>query len=412
VRDRFSRLLSEALNVGAVARDVIADRLPRGKPTVLLYDGYGQGGRVWVSGRALRDEKIAPSRAEDTRLQNLWAMVRRADADPVPRAVVRLTVGSVQHEARADDEGFFHEWVNAPQPERIDDEWVKVRANLLPTAGAEGSPPTEGRALVPGRAPEHLVISDVDDTVLQSKVTNLLLAARTIAFGNARTRLPFPGVAAFYHALRRGPSGTAANPLFYVSSSPWNLHDLITQFFDIQGIPQGPLMLRDLDIDLGLASSRRHHEHKRENIRRILETFAGVPVILLGDSSQQDPEIYRDVVRDFAGRVRAIYIRNVNQNTERSQAIKRLADEVLEAGSSLVLADDTLAAARHAAEHGFIAADTLSAIGEEKKADEGAKPGKVDAPGARDATDQPTPTIVVEDNAVTKDGKETGRGRA
>ena len=395
MKNRFSQLLTEALNVGAAARDVIADRLPRAARAVFLYDGFGDRGRALVSGRALRDSPIAPSTAADSRLQNLWAMVRRADADPVARAHVRLTIGTARTDVIADDEGFFHEWVDAAGPERIDADWVRVRAEIVPPEIGD-SPPTAGRLLMPEIKPELLVISDVDDTVLQSKVTNLLLAARTMAFGNARTRLPFPGVAAFYHALRKGASGHARNPLFYVSSSPWNLYDLITQFLDFQGIPSGPVMLRDLDIDLGLTSTRRHHEHKRENIRRVLNTFADVPAILIGDSGQQDPEIYRDVVREFSGRIKAVYIRNVSQSAERSQSIQRLADEILAAGSSLVLADDTLATARHAAEQGFISPDTLVAIAQDKRADEGATPGKADAPGARDVTDAPTPTIVVE----------------
>jgi hypothetical protein len=70
-------------------------------------------------------------------------------------------------------------------------------------------------------------------------------------------------------------------------------------------------------------------------------------------------------------------------NAERSQAIARLADEVLAAGSSLVLADDTLAAAKHAAENGLIDPAALSAIGAETRAEEGSSP--------------PTPTIVVEE---------------
>jgi len=396
VRERFSRLLSEALNVGAVAREMIAERLPAAPRTVILYDGFGNAERVFVSGRAHRNEPIAPSTAEDSRLRNLWAMLRRADADPLPHAKVRLMVGAAQRDVTTDDEGFFHEWVDAPAPERIDSEWVRVRAELLPSDTSSDAASTAGRLLVPEVAPQMLVISDVDDTVLQSKVTNLLRAAQTIAFGNARTRLPFPGVAAFYHALRRGSSGKAKNALFYVSSSPWNLYDVITQFLDFQGIPAGPVMLRDLDIDLGLGSPRRHHEHKRDNIRRVMKTFGDVPAILIGDTSQQDPEIYRDVVHEFSGRVRAVYIRNVNQDAERSQAIRALGDEILKAGSSLVLADDTLAAARHAAEHGFISPDSLDDVAADKRADEGATTEKVDAPGARDVTDAPTPTIVVE----------------
>ncbi len=79
-----------------------------------------------------------------------------------------------------------------------------------------------------------------------------------------------------------------------------------------------------------------------------------MPFILIGDSGQRDPEIYRALLHDHPGRIPAIYIRNVSSDPERTKAIRTLAAEVTEAGSSLVLADDTLAAARHAAEHGWI----------------------------------------------------------
>ena len=395
-RGTFSRILSDVLAVGAAARDVLAERLPRAGRTIATYDGFGAAGRVMIQGRALRDEKIPDASDNDTPLQNLAAMLRRADADPVPHARVRVRVGTSIQEYAADDEGFFAGWMPGQDAERIDDDWVRYVAELLHDDPTIGEVRCEGRVLMPTQPPECLVISDIDDTVLQSKVTNLVLAVRTIAFGNARTRLPFPGVAAFYHALRGGPTGGARNPLFYVSSSPWNLFDVIRQFLELQKIPAGPIMLRDVDLGLDVLSSRHHHVHKREMIRRVLSTFPAVPVVLVGDSGQQDPEIYRDVVRENPGRVRAIYIRNVSMDEGRSRAIQSLAEEVLKAGSSLLLADDTLAAARHAAEHGLIDPATLPSIGEEKKADEGVTGEKQDAPGARDAGDTPTPTVVVE----------------
>jgi phosphatidate phosphatase APP1 len=388
----FSQLLSNVLAVGSAARDVLAERLPHGSNSVALYDGFWANGRMLVQGRALRDDKIAAAAPTDTRWHNLIATLRRADADPMPHATVRVRVGTSSQEFVADDEGFFGGWMPAENPERSDDEWVLARAELAEDPAVH----SVGRALAPVARPELLVISDIDDTVLQSKVTNLLLAVQTIAFGNARTRLPFPGVAAFYQALRRGPGGEATNPLFYVSSSPWNLYDVIKQFLEIQEIPPGPIMLRDLDLGLDTLSSRHHHTHKREMIRRVLSTYVESPVILIGDSAQQDPEIYREVVSEYSGRIKAVYIRNVTMNDERSRAIQILAEEIVKAGSSLVLADDTLAAARHAAEHGFISPAALSAIGEEKKADEGVTNEKKDAPGARDAGDTPTPTVVIE----------------
>jgi phosphatidate phosphatase APP1 len=377
-----------------VSRSIFSRLFADDPHTIALYDGFGANGRVLVQGRVLEDEGIAPSAADHAPWRNALALLRRADADPIPHARVRVTIGGSTQDYDADDEGFFDGWMNAASPQRIDDEWVRVDAELLtPTLAAPLR--AAGRALLPSASPERLVISDVDDTVLQSNVTSFLMAVRTMLFHNARTRLPFPGVAAFYQALRRGGAGKATNPTFYVSSSPWNLYDVIKEFLEIQRIPAGSLMLRDVDIGLGVLSSRHHHTHKREMIRRVLSTYPGVPAILIGDSGQQDPEIYRDVVHDYPQRILAVYIRNVTMNDARSRAIQELAAEILAAGSSLVLADDTLAAARHAAEHGWIAPDSLADIAEEKKADEGSTPNKEAAPGDRDATET-TPTVVIE----------------
>jgi phosphatidate phosphatase APP1 len=154
-----------------------------------------------------------------------------------------------------------------------------------------------------------------------------------------------------------------------VSSSPWNLYDVITRFLQLQDIPHGPLMLRDVDLSLNALSGRGHHTHKREMIRLVLTTYPTSPAVLIGDSGQQDPEIYRDVVDEFRGRIRAVYIRDVSGRPDRSLAIQQLAKEVLEAGSTLLLTPDTLAAASHAVELGLIRPESLRDIGAEKKAD-------------------------------------------
>src|SRR6185436_18710596 len=93
-----------------------------------------------------------------------------------------------------------------------------------------------------------------------------------------------------------------------------------------------------------------HAGHKTRHIQTILELYPTLPFILVGDSGQEDPEIYHQAVHDHPDRVLAVYIRNVNRRPERIEAIRTLAAEVEKAGSTLILADDTLAAARHAAE--------------------------------------------------------------
>jgi phosphatidate phosphatase APP1 len=266
-----------------------------------------------------------------------------------------------------------------------------------PETPVESTAHLPARILVPSLSARLAVISDMDDTVLQSEITSFVRAARLMLLENSRTRLPFPGVAAFYRALERGTSRSESNPIFYVSSSPWNLYDVIADFLDAQEIPVGPMLLRDWDIGRDMMRTR---EYKLSQIREIMATYPGLPFILVGDSGQEDPEIYGELVIEFPGRIHAIYIRNVSPHPERSASIRALADRVTAAGSTLLLADDTLTAARHAAAHGWINEDALAEIGVEKRADEGKSGAKVETPGVEPKA---APTIVVDPDVKKSD---------
>ncbi len=84
----------------------------------------------------------------------------------------------------------------------------------------------------------------------------------------------------------------------------------------------------------------------------------------------------------------------MDTHPERSASLKALAGEVVAVGSTLVLADDSYAAALHAADHGWITRESLPAVQQEEKADEGETGTKVDVPGV--AEGPAAPTIVVE----------------
>ena len=57
-----------------------------------------------------------------------------------------------------------------------------------------------------------------------------------------------------------------------------------------------------------------HGTHKLRAIENILNFHPTLPCILIGDSGEQDPEIYSEVVKDFPNRVEAIYIRDASGN--------------------------------------------------------------------------------------------------
>ena len=413
LRKELTRLADELGEKTKTARKVAASVLDTNDPHhVVGYRGFGNAVRALVHARALQDEGITRAEVKDPAWRNLMNSFKRMETDPLAHARVRVRFGGAERELEADQEGFVREWIEVPGTLPGDASWHAATLELLsPLRDPAEKVSVSVPILVPPSSAAFGVISDIDDTVLQSQVSNFIQAVRTVALGNARTRLPFPGVAAFYQALHQG-AGTAgeapagrgsSNPIFYVSSSPWNLYDLISDFLEHQQIPAGPVLLRDWDVTLGALAGQRHHEHKLARIREIMDTYPSLPFILIGDTTQQDPEIYRHVVGEYPGRILAVYIRNVHAQPQRSAAVRKLADEILAAHSTLILADDTLAAAKHAAEKGWIAPGALPSIGEEKRADEGKTDEKVGPPAGGES--KTAPTVVVSDDPAAQVAK-------
>ena len=325
------------------------------------YRGYGTPERGFVRGRVLRGSPIPAADAADSAWLNLASMVQRFESDEVPRARVRVVFAGGERTVTTDDEGYFECEVDPRPPFAPNAIWHEVVLELLDPREGDEPVRTLAHVMVPPAASAFGVISDLDDTVIRTGVTSKLRMARTVLFGNARTRAPFPGVAAFYRALQHGTGAAPFNPIFYVSSSPWNLHDLLAEFLTLQKIPLGPLLLRDWGLS-GEVLPTSNEEHKMRAIERIMTHFPTLPFILVGDTSQEDPEIYSRVVHTYPNRIPAVYIRNVEARPERVEAIRALAAEVEKAGSALVLADDTLSAAEHAVTRGWIAPAALAEI--------------------------------------------------
>jgi len=345
-----------------------------GPVKILTYRGYGTPERLYLRGRVVEDKQIPEAEKNDKFWENLLYMYRRLESDEVPHARLVARFQDMEQEVTANEEGFFEIEIHPTQPLAEQRIWHPVEIELIsPIPAAQGRYPVKatGEVLVPPPSAKFVVISDIDDTVLQSDAAHLTKMARHVFLGNAHTRLPFPGVAALYRALFHGASTNEMNPMFYVSSSPWNLYDLLAQFFHLQDIPIGPvLFLRDWGMTEEEILPIHHRAFKTAVIRQMLEFYPHMPFILVGDSGQEDPEIYAEMVNAFPRRIQAVYIRNVSRDLKRPEAIRELAKKIVEAGSALVLANDSLTIAKHALEMGYISRSALPSIQEEKKKDQ------------------------------------------
>ena len=346
---------------------------------ILPYRTYGTARRVYIKGRVLEDKGITSAGDRDTVLNNLLNMYKRFESDEIPGAVLKALLPGEEHTVTTDKEGYFVLDLHPLEALINEDLWHPVPLELVSAPiPFEKSLRVLAEVMIPPPDAEYGIISDIDDTVIQTGATDFLAMGKTVLLNNAKTRLPFAGVAEFYKALQLGRNGKRNNPFFYVSSSPWNTYDLLKDFLDLNGIPAGPLLLRDIGFGGETKLRGGHMGHKFKEIQQILEAYPHLSFVLVGDSGQEDPTIYQEVVKQYPGRVLAIYIRDV-QLPDREKIALDVSKSLLEHKVEMVIVDNTAEAAEHAAKNGLIFTEAIPAIEQEKKEDKGQAPGKEEA---------------------------------
>ena len=292
-------------------------------------------------------------------LRTIWRLAR---AWGIEDATLSVRFDEIERTIRTDRDGYFRLSLDLPRAPPADRLWHQVAIRLEDPVVID----VEGDVFIPRSDCRFAVISDIDDTVMHTGVANKAMMMWRLFVQGADSRTAFPGMATFLRALHQGRDRSDANPMLYVSRAPWAIYGVLDRFFNQHRIPEGPILfLRDWGLTLQHPMPRRGKTHKIDLIRQMFEHYADLSFILIGDSGQRDPELYAEIVEHFPGRVLAVYIRDVSDDPGRDQVIARLAADLAESGSALLLTSDTAAMADDAARRGLIADDALADIARE-----------------------------------------------
>lgn len=328
--------------VHALERGIDLRWRPRaGKIVISPYRGFGRGNELLVKGRVLLERPITRVRDAESTWRNIVNTYHRFKSDEVAGAKVRATYRDAVVESVSDAEGHFQIRL---QPNELAQHTLWHEVGLaLPDSGVTAV----AHVVAPSEAASFGVISDIDDTIVQTNATSLLRMVRSVV-NNAAARLPFEGVSQLYQALHAG-----RNPIFYVSSGPWNLYELLHDYMDLNGIPPGPMFLQDWGIDEKTFIIGSHTEHKLAQIQTLVDYYPDMKFVLIGDSGQHDPEIYLQVIRAHPGRVLVAFIRDVTPDV-RDAAVAQIANDAKTHGVDMVYVKDSAEALAHAARMGLI----------------------------------------------------------
>lgn len=287
-------------------------------PVIHPYLGYSTPQTIVIRGRVLNRRPPPVRRAAPSRLHNARDMATYFMTHEIPDVLVSCC----GVDSRTDEEGYFR--LNLPRSTFPDG-----RVTLsLPDFNVS----TDAEVKITPNDAEWGVISDIDDTIMQTGAWRLYKNLWTTMTGNAASRHVFPDSAALIKRLHDGK-----NPVFYVSSSPWNLHMFLNHVFENSKVVNGPKFLRDFGISETQFITGTHGSHKSDAIDEILEANPQLDFYLIGDTGQHDAQVYLGAIKKHPGRVKQVILRTAGPLDE---ADRLAAEAITETGTDFYVGED------------------------------------------------------------------------
>ena len=287
-------------------------------PVIKVYRGYGNPDKFLIFGHVLGLSAFPRKMYKKGFVKNTFSMLRLFMVKPSKRAKVKLEWEGIWYDTETEDDGFYKFEVQPKQP--LQSGWYNIEVHLV---YPDDSVKASGEFFIPYEY-EYAFISDIDDTFLISHSSNLRKRLYVLLTKNARSRTPFEGVVNHYQLLAAtGVKENTNRAFFFVSSSEWNLYDYIVEFARTYNLPKGIYLLNQMKLFHQLwKTGQNNHATKFMRIARIIEAYPKQKFILLGDDSQEDPNIYSRIVQYFPGKIYCIYLRHVHKsNWERVKQI-------------------------------------------------------------------------------------------
>ena len=296
------RIVMRAAAIAEVAAERVFFQGDLDRLTIEPYGGYATPDHLIVRGRVLaarETEKIDGH----SKLANARQMFRLF----ATHEVADVTVTSGPSSARTDAEGYFT--LLLPRGHGVG--WVDVAVSI---PGHNAICPV----YVARPDAQWAVVSDIDDTMIHTGAWSTLRNLWTSFTGSVASREVFADAV----ALIRNLAADGRNPVYFVSSSPWNFHGFLDDVFRRAGLPEAPKFLRDYGFGADQFITGRHGDHKGGAIDRIAAAHPHLPLVLVGDTGQHDAAIYADAAVRHPGRVARVILRMAGDGVDTADLLQ------------------------------------------------------------------------------------------
>jgi len=286
------------------------------KALIKIYTTYGTEKQVTLRGRVLLDKQPSEARPGDSYLTNFIRNFGFLDSDEVRQAEVDVRFAGQTVRTTTDRDGLFEIQLDLDQS--LSPGFHTVEAQLIPDPDNPLEiAPAKGQVVIQCQDDQSFgVISDIDDTVQYTHVSNKWDAFKSLFLSNETTLQEVPGMAALYQALDQANDGCVDGDVSYLSGSPMNYVGRVENFLAAHDFPQGPIQLKNFGFRAGEDNPIKQTDYKLNHLREMFETYPQKSFILFGDSGEKDPEIYTQIAQEYPEQVQAIFIHHVSSDAQ------------------------------------------------------------------------------------------------
>lgn len=289
-------------------------------PRLLAFKGYVSENAVILNGRLIQENNVKAATKQDSMWTNIANIGRRFWVKGIEGEKGFFKVLGRKIEFITDSKGFFEINYHFKDAVFLENQWYDY---YLDFPGLDLKYYQKDGVLNPFLNADYCVVSDIDDTVLQSDVKNKFKLILKAVVNNAFSKKMVRGTSRFYNKLSRGKN-RRNNPIFYVSRSPAEMYDILEDFFEINNFPKGPVLLRNLNNDAKYKKLPKVKGQKYQIIKQIFEDIAFLPFILIGDNTEMDAMIYLQIAEEYPESVKYIFIRLVDEKDDASLLKKHI----------------------------------------------------------------------------------------
>ncbi|MCF0070405.1 App1 family protein [Dyadobacter sp. CY261] len=296
-----------------------------------LYRGYANKRELVVFGHVVKKYPSGDRKYTRRGFRYAKTIIELFSIKTIPFLKITLHLGEKTFETTAESDGYFR--FQIPFTEEMPSGWHTYRVTIDDEINGKKYHAESSEEFFLPYKTSYGVISDIDDTFLISHSRRSFRKLFVLLSKNVQARKPFDDVVKHYQLLSfasRTHPQKESNIFFYVSSSEWNLYDMIVRFAELNGLPKAVLKLRKIKsgLDDFVMTGGGSHEHKLRKIHNIITFYPELQFILLGDDSQKDPEIYEEICRIFPQSIRAVYMRQTRRRAklETTELLKKIQD--------------------------------------------------------------------------------------